>query len=50
MDDFVMGERQDEVLGERIKKTKGQLVVVIVAVDRVTSPSTEIKPLSSITN
>jgi len=35
MDDFVMGERQDEVLGERIKKTKGQLVVVIVAVDRV---------------
>ena len=35
MDNLVVGERQDKVLGKGIKKTKGELVVVVVTVDGV---------------
>src|SRR6266508_3860095 len=33
--DFVMGERQDEVLEERVMQTKKDLAVMMLAVDRV---------------
>src|SRR5690606_1167187 len=33
--DFVMRERQHEVLGERVEKAEGEVVLVIAAVDRV---------------
>ena len=35
MDDLVVAERQDEVLGERVHEAERQLVVVVGAVDRI---------------
>ncbi len=39
VDDLVVGQRQDEVLGEGVDEAEGQLVVVVAAVDRVASRS-----------
>src|ERR1700681_1520470 len=35
VNDFVMGEGQNEIFGEGVEQRKGQLVLLIFAVDRV---------------
>ena len=35
VDDLVMGEGQDEILGEGVEHAEGQVVLVVLAVDRV---------------
>ena len=35
MHDFIVGERQDEVFGERIQQAERNLILVVTTIDRI---------------